>query len=356
MRCFIILIFNFILIQYSYSQSGIQSNETKKRFEVGFDYFNVLREEKQISPGKRQINVFVWFPTKAPNNSKMIPYRDFLIYGNSQIDQSNFTEEQKNQMLDSLIAREVGKLSESYKGQIFKEKYRELISNSILRSKPSSEKFPLIILGPGGNSTPLLHVLLAEFLASNGYIVVALNSTGLNSGEPWPFDTNGLEIQIADTKAVVDYFRSQKKFKLDSNPTGLIAWSVGGVSQVLYADKFKNSGYFISLDSGVGRAYGVEMLLNYQTFSMKNFTMPYLHLTGQQPEIYQVERSSEFYDSISSSIKSVEFIPSFSHQHFASHIGIIPELVTDDPDEMILSGYNEMCDKILSFIQSIENK
>jgi glutaredoxin-related protein len=99
------------------------------------------------------------------------------------------------------------------------------------------------------------------------------------------------------------------------------------------------------------------MLKESPGFSFENINIPYLHFTGQQKEIYNVKRSTEFYDSIKSSIKYSEIIEAFAHHHFASSISIIPELVSNGGLESnITKSYLQLCNSILEFLNNYFNK
>ena len=113
----------------------------------------------------------------------------------------------------------------------------------------------------------------------------------------------------------------------------------------------KNPGIsvLISLDSGLGREYGVEMIKESKYFDYEKVIIPYLHVTGQAKEQYNVERSTEFYDSISSSSKYSLLIKPFAHHHFASEIGFIPQLLSDREDREITKTYRALCDLTLAF-------
>ncbi len=107
----------------------------------------------------------------------------------------------------------------------------------------------------------------------------------------------------------------------------------------------------ISLDSGLEREYGVDMLKASPGFSFDNINIPYIHFTGQQKEIYNVKRSTEFFDSINSSNKYFELIDAFAHQHFASSIGFIPGIVSNDGNGSdITRAYVKLCDLTLEFL------
>jgi hypothetical protein len=84
-------------------------------------------------------------------------------------------------------------------------------------------------------------------------------------------------------------------------------------------------------------------------FNYEKFDIPYLHITGNQPEMYVVERSTEFYDSIASGVKRSMLIEEFAHHHFPSQIGLIPALVSDKDGPGVIDAYFEMCQLARSF-------
>ncbi len=322
-------------------QISLAQNETMEKFDlgkygVGFKKESVVDFSRNHSDSYRTVQLFIWYPTNQKDNNTLLYERYFSL----------------DKPSDSLIQQEIDQLNESGKINVKLSNYKKLKTIAQLGAPIVEGNFPLLLFAPGGNTSGHLHSVICEYLASFGYIVVSLPSLGNVENERWPFNQIGLDIHIDDMALVINHLKKTMS-QVNIDKTGMVSWSVGGVSQAIYCMKNQNIDFLISLDSGLGRTYGIEMVKDSHYFDYKKFDIPYLHMTGKQPEMYQVERNSEFLDSIISSEKySIEIEP-FAHQHFAAQLGIIPSLALENKNQTIIDAYIEMCRLSLFFADMI---
>jgi pimeloyl-ACP methyl ester carboxylesterase len=312
---------------------------------VGFRDERITDYSRSYENGYRSIQLFVWYPTKE-RSLKPLQYEQYFMINdpNGELLDSHPSMNMK----DSLIQQEINRLNESGEMNIKLSNYKELKTIAQAEAPGLEGNYPLLLFAPGGNTSSHLHSVICEYLASHGYIVASFPSLGNVDSLRWPFNQIGLNIHIDDMALVINHLKHIWN-QTNIDKIGLIAWSVGGVSQAIYCMKNSNIDLLISLDSGLGRVYGVEMLKESPYFAYNKFLIPYLHMTGKQPEMYQVERSSEFYDSIASLNKHSLVIESFAHQHFAAQFGIIPALASEPENDIIIDAYVDMCGLALVF-------
>lgn len=345
MKIFLASLFILFLGVSVKSQIDIMKDFPVGDYAVGFKNDSIIDYSRTYGTKPRTIPLFVWYPGTQIDSNPMF-YKDYMRFVHSGAD---FGNKRVNTVIDSLVKNESTNYKDQLNISIDIEKLKSLQTIAHLNLRPIEGPFPLIIIGPGGNTNNLLHSALGEFLASHGFIVVSFPSLGLEPESNWPFNQNGLFLHIDDIELIINHFQ-RSYVQVDKENTGLMAWSVGGVSQGLF--NFKNSSIelLVSLDSGLGRKYGVQMIKESLYFDYSNFNIPYLHFTGTQPEIYQVERSDEFMDSIASQSKHSFLVESFAHQHFPSQLGIIPALSQNNINSKIVRDYIKMCDLILQFL------
>jgi hypothetical protein len=340
-----LVIFTFLI---AYSTCSIAQVELMNGFDLGkysvgfrhkiFDDFS-----RSYGDTNRPVQLFIWYPAEGKT---ILPLRftDYFLLNKDNKMINEFG-------LDSILSLEIKRMKVQGDKNVALSKYKNLKTIAQADLDFASGSFPLILFAPGGNTSGQLHSVLCEYLASHGYIVVSTPSLGNAESLKWPFDQTGLNLQVEDMAFVINQI-ARSSSHLNINKICLISWSVGGVSQGIFAMKNANIDMFISLDSGLGREYGVEMIKNSPYFDYQKMQIPFLHMTGKQPEMYKVERSTEFYDSISSSEKySIEIEP-FAHQHFASQLGYISALVSEKEDKTIVSGYIKMSDLTLTFLDA----
>ena len=337
-----------ILLLFStvcFAQIEIMDDFELGNFGVGFQTQRITDYSRAYNDDYRSVQLFLWYPTQM-RSKKTIQYEQYFGL-NDPAGKRSLTG-LSSDGIDSLIQKEVGNLIESNKLPVDQSKYKMLKTIAQWEAPVMAGSFPLLLFAPGGNTSSQLHSVISEYLASHGYIVASFPSLGNIDKERWPFNQVGLTLHLDDMSLVINHL-SRTMSQVNVDKTGLIAWSVGGVSQGIFCMKNWNIDMFISLDSGLGRVYGVDMLKDSPYFDYENFQIPYLHLTGNQPEMYKVERSSEFYDSIPSAQKHSLVIEAFAHQHFASQLGIIPAMASEPIDKKIIDAYVRMCHLALVF-------
>ena len=343
----IIIILFTVFYNCALAQIEIMEKFDLGEYNVGFKYKKVIDYSRAYGNSYRSIQLFIWYPAEE-NSITPFQYGDYFLLNLPQAQSLDLDTPNKIATIDSLIQKEVERLNNQSKTGINLTKYKNLQTVSRRDIPPSQKSFPLLLFAPGGNTSGHLNSVICEYLASHGYIVVSFPSLGNADTLRWPFDQTGLNLHIDDMAFAINHLK-QTMNQLNIDKTGLISWSVGGVSQAIYCMKNPNIDLFISLDSGIGRVYGIEMLKESPYFDFMKFNIPYLHMTGKQPEMYQVERSSEFYDSIASAVKYSLVIEPFAHQHFAALLGIIPALSSEKEDETIVKSYVDMCRLSLVF-------
>lgn len=327
------------------AQIEIMKNIEPGEYGVGFRNEKITDYSRSYEDAYRSIQLFVWYPTKE-RSQKTLQYEQY--FGINDPKGKLLESDPSNERIDALIQQEVKKLTEINKLPVKQSKYKMLKTIAQPEAPVLEGDFPLLLFAPGGNTSNQLHSVICEYLASHGYIVASFPSLGNEDSLRWPFNQIGLNIHIDDMAMVTNHLkRTMSQVNIDK--TGLIAWSVGGVSQGIYCMKNSNVDLLISLDSGLGRVYGVEMLKESPYFDYSKFNIPYLHMTGNQPETYKVDRSSEFYDSIPSVNKHSLLIEPFSHQHFAAQLGIIPAMASEPENRIIVDAYLSVCRLALVF-------
>ena len=327
------------------AQIEIMENFDLGKYDVGFKHEIIKDFSRSYGDSFRPVEIFIWYPSEIEIDNPL-NYTDYFLL--------NSTGKKRNKSdIDSLLLKEInlGNIDASGDVENILSNYKKLRTIAQEGIAISKKSFPLVLFAPGGNTSGQLNSALCEYLASHGNIVVSIPSLGNANSLRWPFDQTGLNLQMDDMAFVINHLASAMQ-NLIIEKICLISWSVGGVSQGILSMKSSSIDMFISLDSGLGRSYGVEMIKESPYFDYNKIQIPYLHMTGKAPEKYDVERSSEFYDSILSPVKYSLIIEPFAHQHFTSQLGLIPALVSEQNNNMILNSYVKMSQLTLGFIDA----
>jgi predicted dienelactone hydrolase len=98
-----------------------------------------------------------------------------------------------------------------------------------LDAPPKQERFPVLIYAPSLSASPVENADLCEFLASQGYLVLASHSLGADT-KLMTDDIDGLKSQARDISFLIDYARSQPDGDLGA--VAVIGYSWGGLANV----------------------------------------------------------------------------------------------------------------------------
>jgi hypothetical protein len=333
-----ILVLIITFVNYSYSQHNILQDSLLGSYNVGFKHKIVTDYSRSFGNTYRPVELFIWYPSDDKIDTSF-NYTNYI-----QI-------KDKNKNLDSLILKAIEDSGLSKDKNLILNNYKGLKTSATKNAIIANGSFPLILFAPGGTTPGYLHSVFGEYLASYGYIVVGLSALGNNVNSRWPFDQTGLNLQIDDMSFAINYLKHEMA-QINIDNICLASWSVGGVSQTIYAMKNSGIDMFVSLDSGIGRKYGIEMLKESPYFDYKKLNIPYLHFTGTQPDRFVVEKTNELFDSIPSVAKYSLIIKPFAHQHFTPQFGIINNLVSENQDKILTNAYLNMCYTTRVFIDA----
>jgi len=168
-----------ILLSLSFALSALLPVFTLPRpegpFKVGTQTFYMKDENRDetltYDPGdKREIMVQVWYPAQASDKPTQMLYPEDKVQFRSLI--QTFSESMKIP-------------------GFFLDYFRYIRTNSYADANlyKAAKPYPLIILNHGMGTTRLIHASQAEQLASNGYIVAAIDHTYSTSGTAFPDGT-----------------------------------------------------------------------------------------------------------------------------------------------------------------------
>ncbi len=285
------LLFSFLLtVNYVSGQSGnLWGNLQKGKYNVGFTTLQKydlsrtpIREQKKL-PAEQQkgraVQINIWYPSNQ--RLKKLSFLHYLTLTSREIDfrQSSIKPDE----LVDLVAQEQ---SNSHGININKEGLKEFIRKDYKMegmpdASPAKGKFPVILIGP---ETAFKWCVMAEYFASNGYVVVVTPNTG-SSEKLMDFERSLFEKQnfiIADHTSIDDlrYVMSEiKTLKYaDASQIGILGYSSGvsiGIGLITTGIEAKA---IVSLEGAIGGYIGGEVLSMTAFYSPHAITQPLLHI------------------------------------------------------------------------------
>lgn len=221
----------------------------------------------------------------------------------------------------------------------------------VKNANAATGNFPLVIFGAGGGTGGHVYSVLCEYLASHGYVAVALTALPLRKGERWPFDATGIDAQMRDLEFVINH--AYRLSFVDSDKLALACWSVGGVTQALLQMRNSDIDALVSLDAATGYEYGRDLMKQSIFYDMKKARVPFLHMHGEGPARYNVAKNFEYFDSLAVADAYLLTFTQLAHGDFLPSVGIVPNTVLKTGRaEAVAQGFKAACQYVLHFLNA----
>jgi pimeloyl-ACP methyl ester carboxylesterase len=186
----------------------------------------VLRDATRAG---RTVYVQVWYPA-TPSKAAVMPYSDY------------FRDVPEPLRKRSMAIHEHA--ARTYGGNT--EKLFASTTNAVRDGEPAKGSFPLIVYGGGAGNSIDENAALGEYLASNGFLFVAVPATGHSSLEI-TLDAAGLETEARDMELAAEWGRRLPSVAADKWIAG--GFSFGGAAAIVVANRQPDVKAVFLLDS-----------------------------------------------------------------------------------------------------------
>ena len=204
-----------------------------------------------------------------------------------------------------------------------------LVSGRLLaigNSQASDGSFPLVLLAHGNQQDAADQAILAEFLASNGFVVASTPSPMLRT----PMERQSqlaefAELQAADLRAAVTTVA--KVVPADTSRLFLVSHSFGARSALLVAMQDARVRAMVSLDGGIGTATGITELRAAPSFRGDARVPPLLHVYEELDAVMKPDFT--FLRSLRADTLVLEQASAMHHVHFTTYgfaAAVFPEI------------------------------
>jgi len=170
------------------------------------------------------------------------------------------------------------------------------------------EEYPLVMLVHGFAAD---HSYLAEYLASNGYVVVQVPVKGTKQYE-LDYEGLGLDTQVKDYEFALKILK--KEFSGVPDVAATIGFSFGGQAAVALAIRNRSVKAVVSLDGGIGSFFGAQLLSNQSYYRELDIMAPILHLYNPADPYTDLN----WFNTIRHSERFLVAMKNMQHGHFTS--------------------------------------
>ena len=309
----------------------------------GFDKSRppLKEQQQQTKSSGRSMQVSIWYPAIA--SSVNITMGDYLTLKGDEV---NFTPEKKvkeNAAL-KILAADFSSTENEIMESLFLIKMK-----SINNAAAKTEKFPIVIMT---HNNAAGYSLLAELLASHGFIVAVSPMTGTLSKE---FDwqtTSGVETEVTDLEFV--FKTVQQSFSnADLNSIGVVGYSYGAMAAVAFSMRHNNVKAIVSLDGGIGSLWGGHLLSTLKDYDLTKINKPLLHLWSD----LEVGFDLHYVRSYTAADRYIVKAGGLEHNSFVTD-GALSAVLQNLPDKQKrIREHQAVCKTTLLFLnQQLNNK
>ncbi|HUL50250.1 MAG TPA: dienelactone hydrolase family protein [Gemmatimonadales bacterium] len=151
---------------------------------------------------------------------------------------------------------------------------------------PARGPFPLVLIAQGNGESAVDQSVLAEYLASWGYVVATSPSQARITGEPESESDVGTAAQDQARDLAALRGALAQRGEIDPARLGIVGHSFGARSALLYAMRDPHVLAVVSLDGGIGTATARAFYESAPGFDPRNARAPVLHVYEQlDPEM-----------------------------------------------------------------------
>jgi len=277
-----------------------------------FDISRPAVQEQPLSDKGRIIQVNIWYPSAG--DSKRMHFADYIKLVGKELDTSFANKNPEQKGIDKYFEWPASLGAD-------KKKFISFLTNKIPmqayeNAKKLKQKYPLVMLVHGFAAD---HAYLAEYLAGNGYVVMQVPVKGTTNYE-LDYEGMGLESQVKDYEFALKIV--EQEFFFLKEKVAVLGFSFGGQSAVAMALRNKNVKALVSLDGGIGSAFGAQLLSKQPYYDAVSVTSPILHLYNPGDTYTDLK----WFDNINNTNRFLGAMKNMQHGHFTS-FGLLNNVV-----------------------------
>ncbi len=224
---------------YAVGFRAVAATDATRTWQTPTDY----RGRPRPDFGNRPVQVSIWYPSEAASVATSMTYGDYVDLLAWEIGpakpgaQAEKTAREQFQRMSGLpvTAESTGEFEKLYAAKV----------RATRDAKPAPGRFPVLISAPGQGYPAFDNSVMAEFLASHGFIVVASPSMGPD-GRDMPDSPLAIEGEARDLEFLAGFVQSLPQ--ADPDRIATIGFSLGGAPAALFALRNARVKALVSLD------------------------------------------------------------------------------------------------------------
>ncbi len=246
-----------------------------KTYDNGRTFGPQSADDEEWRNNARPMQILVWYPATGEGNP--LSYQDYILTGFSEVDFTPLSDEMKERFIGMHKNAFIRNGADS--ARIASMLNRK--SFAVPNLKATEGNFPLVVYSPGGNERCYENFILAEYLASHGYIVASIALTGDDS-QLMKFEPAEYENSVDDILFVISFMQNFPN--VNRSRMGLVGFCWGSMVNVMVANRNANVDVLVDLFGANNDKATREKIETYRYSRLKNPTLAYMQLAGSPEE------------------------------------------------------------------------
>ncbi len=249
--------------------SEIWGNLSRGPHGVGFRLLQDMDPSRSFQGKSRPIRIYLWYPTGKSSGSAM-SFRDY-----ADLAALDFGSDRRipigSERIDPSLPI-ITSFSEEGMARLMSKELR-----AVRDAHPGEGRFPVVVLGQGIDfESPLAHVVLCEYLASHGYVVVTTPLLGVHSRLS---GVGILDVEAHVRDAEFASGRARDLSFVDSSRLGAAGFDLGGISALLLAMRNPDVKALVTMDCAVQFDNGfLKVPHESPDFNPDRLRIPWIHM------------------------------------------------------------------------------
>jgi dienelactone hydrolase len=292
----------------------------------------------------RPISISLWFPAIKNETSKRVSVLNYMRIL-KQEDEWDFLPD--DQLLNWF----------AYHNTPENKKHLAEETAAFLNTNLVRKKFPVVIYAASLEASSIENFAICEYLASHGYVVISTSSKGTEGRWTGKNSIKEIETQTRDLEFLLQEIHTMKN--VDTEKIATMAFSFGGLSNVLLQMKNKDIKAIVSLDGTI--RYNYEALKKSAYEDINKVNVPFIHMAQKKiPEDIiksdkinpELNSKFEFYDKLVYSDAYKLRFHDLTHFNFSSLDILLRkrDARQDKSDEKIMKSYRLVSEYSLQFL------
>ena len=290
----------------------------------------------------RQIQLSLWYPATV-NTTKPLFFEHY-IHLLSQIHRVTGINDEAKKLGWQIFLNGIKMLGGKQNSLKRLAKLGKIKTQAFLNAPPKDKKYPLVLF-PAGHPTIEISIM-AEYLASNGYIVAGIPNLGITSTAP-EISARGLQTMAQDVLFALGYLAGFEN--VDRRKVAVIgnAFSSSIAAATLLTNPDIDA--FISLEGGFLSGFEQRMVKQQLNYEVSSFNRPILAIYAPHPAINPQEIAHLKYAK-----RHFVYFPTMKEFHFLNYGSLeqqVPQIIGETPKK-VQQGYEWGCRYVYHFLNA----